>query len=82
MTVRARFGTQANVRNYYLQFEEHGAADNQSLTVNGGAAAVHQVQMSQVLQQHIGRSLPLPVSSGKSSTSFITSRRVGVTPRH
>ena len=53
------------MRNYYLQFEEHGAADNQSLTVNGGAAAVHQVQMSQVLQQHIGRSLPLPVSSGK-----------------
>ena len=70
------------MRNYYLQFEEHGAADNQSLTVNGGAAAVHQVQMSQFLQQHIGRSLPLPVSSGKSSTSFITSRRVGVTPRH
>lgn len=67
------------MRNYYLQFEEHGSTDNQSFAVNGSVAAAYQVQMSQVLQQHIGRPL---VSSGKSSMTFITLRRVAVSLRN
>lgn len=48
--------TQANVRNYYMQFEEHttqSLMETKLRAFDGGAAAAYQMQVSQVLQQQM-----------------------------